>query len=242
MISSAVILLWAASLVFLLTRPVGPDSIWWIPPGILAQTFLYTGLFITAHDAMHGSIAPGRKHVNRFFGTLCVILYALFSYRRLLEKHHEHHRHPGTNEDPDFHDGQNEGFFAWYFNFIKTYVTIWQLLGMAVAFNLLEHFVGVPIQNLLLFWVLPSLLSTVQLFYFGTWLVHRPKGSALDHQHHARSNDYPAWLSFFTCYHFGYHLEHHTAPWVPWWRLPSARRSLKKTTNDGKINEELAWD
>ena len=28
----------------------------------------------------------------------------------------------------------------------------------------------------------------------------------------------PVWLSFLTCYHFGYHLEHHRYPWVLWWR------------------------
>ncbi|MDT8325299.1 MAG: fatty acid desaturase, partial [Bacteroidota bacterium] len=39
-----------------------------------------------------------------------------------------------------------------------------------------------------------------------------------------RSNDYGVLFSFLTCYHFGYHEEHHTRPGVPWWRLPAARR------------------
>ena len=32
-------------------------------------------------------------------------------------------------------------------------------------------------------------------------------------------------VSFVSCYHFGYHWEHHVAPHVPWWRLPEARRN-----------------
>ena len=31
--------------------------------------------------------------------------------------------------------------------------------------------------------------------------------------------------SLVTCYHFGYHHEHHLYPAVPSWRLPAARRS-----------------
>jgi beta-carotene ketolase (CrtW type) len=26
-----------------------------------------------------------------------------------------------------------------------------------------------------------------------------------------------------SCYFFGYHLEHHAYPYLPWWRLPAAR-------------------
>jgi hypothetical protein len=41
--------------------------------------------------------------------------------------------------------------------------------------------------------------------------------------HNARSSSMPIWLSLLTCYHFGYHWEHHEYPYVPWcacgWRL-----------------------
>ncbi|MDQ1141520.1 fatty acid desaturase [Pedobacter agri] len=36
---------------------------------------LYTGLFITAHDAMHGTISSN-KTINNFFGYLAVFIYA----------------------------------------------------------------------------------------------------------------------------------------------------------------------
>lgn len=34
------------------------------PALILAQSWFGTGLFIVAHDAMHGSLAPGRPRLN----------------------------------------------------------------------------------------------------------------------------------------------------------------------------------
>ncbi|TAK28134.1 MAG: hypothetical protein EPO40_14780 [Myxococcaceae bacterium] len=108
--------------------------------------------------------------------------------------------------------------------FIGQYLRWPQVLGHAVIFNVLQHVVHVSQVNLLLFWVLPSLASTAQLFYFGTFLPHRePPGGYVD-RHRARSNDMGAALSLLTCFHFGgYHWEHHERPEVPWWALPSAR-------------------
>ena len=228
---------WLASLVFLVTRDIAwhePTTYLWVMPAVALQTFLYTGLFITAHDAMHGIVAPRSKWLNDTFGTLAVTFYALFSFKKMLGRHHEHHDAPGhVGEDPDFHDGDHQGFGRWYLHFVFNYVTIWQIIGMAVAFNVMEHLLGISVFNLLVFWVAPALLSTLQLFYFGTYLPHRGDPG---NEHHARSNDYAPWLSFLTCYHFGYHLEHHEHPWAPWWHLPAvrlARQSAGPTRSAG---------
>ena len=82
---------------------------------------------------------------------------------------------------------------------------------------------GAPTANTLLFWAVPSILSSLQLFAFGTYLPHRHEEEAFRDRHNARSNDYPRWLSLLTCFHFGYHHEHHAKPGTPWWRLPSIR-------------------
>jgi len=177
---------------------------------ILLQMHLYTGLFITAHDAMHGTVTAN-KTMNNFIGGLCTLLYALFPFRKLYTKHHEHHRHVHSAADPDYHDGN---FFAWYFNFIKTYITWWQVVIMATIFNILKFWIAEP--NLIIFWVLPSLLSTLQLFYFGTWLPHHGEHQ---NKHHSRSQPKNHFLAFFTCYFFGYHFEHHDSPGTPWWKL-----------------------
>lgn len=194
--------------------------------GVTLMTFLNTGLFITAHDAMHGTVAPHDRRLNATLGTLAVTLYAAFSFNRLLKEHRRHHHAPGTAADPDFHGPGASDPFRWYLRFVRQYVTIWQIVAMAVAFNVLAHGFGIAERSLLTFWVAPALLSTVQLFVFGTYLPHRRRAQGHVDRHNATSNAWPTWLSFITCYHFGYHWEHHMSPQVPWWKLPSERRRL----------------
>ncbi len=225
-IAITIIVLWAACLVVLLTVDIIAISPLLALPAILVQTFLYTGLFITAHDAMHGTVAPANRRFNDAVGTVAVRLYALFSYKKLHAKHWEHHRHPASDDDPDFHDGEHPGIGRWYVTFVRNYVGWAQIVGMAVVYNVLHHLLGVSLLRLDLFWVLPALLSTVQLFYFGTYLPHREREEGYRDAHRARSNAYAPWLSFLTCYHFGYHWEHHEKPGVPWWRLPKVRREV----------------
>ncbi|UCS94405.1 fatty acid desaturase [Echinicola marina] len=178
---------------------------------VLIQMHLYTGLFITAHDAMHGSVAADRK-INDAIGWLAAILFSFNFYFRLFPKHHEHHRFVATEEDPDYHSSQQ--FWKWYWSFIKTYLSISQLVLMGVAFQLLK--VYFPVENLVLYWMLPAIFSTFQLFYFGTYLPHRG-----EHYNKHRSGTLPKnhlW-AFLSCYFFGYHYEHHDSPGTPWWRL-----------------------
>lgn len=178
---------------------------------VLVQMHLYTGLFITAHDAMHGTVAPKNPKLNLIIGQICTIFYALFSFKKLNRKHHQHHQFVHTSQDPDYH---NSGFLKWYFHFIKEYLSWWQVVAMAIIYNVLK--IWIPEKNLLFFWVIPSLLSTVQLFYFGTYLPH--KG---EHHNQHQSNTLAKnhiW-AFFSCYFFGYHYEHHDSPATPWWRL-----------------------
>ena len=177
---------------------------------ILVQMHLYTGLFITAHDAMHGTVSSNRT-LNNAVGHICTMLYAVFWYPKLYTKHHLHHNHVHSASDPDYHKGS---FLAWYTRFIRNYLSIWQVVIMAVLFNVLK--LWIPQINLLLFWVLPSLLSTLQLFYFGTYLPH--KGNH-DNIYHSGSQQRNHLAAFFSCYFFGYHYEHHHSPATPWWRL-----------------------
>ena len=174
---------------------------------------------------MHGSVCPTHPRINNAIGAIAVRLYALFSYRKLLEKHWTHHRTPASAADPDFHDGEHSGFLAWYLRFMKGYLSWWQIIGMAIVFQIMEYVLMVPTINLILFWVFPALLSTLQLFYFGTYLPHRLPEGGYDNPHRARSNAYSVLWSFITCYHFGYHWEHHEYPYLPWWRLPTIRKA-----------------
>lgn len=213
---------WAGLLSWLLgswrVRWTSPATWLWVP----LLTHLYTGLFITAHDAMHGTLAPGRPRLNRALGTLAALLFAFNWYPRLLPRHHAHHRHVATADDPDFHDGQHAHFVPWLLRFASHYITIWQVLAMALTFNLLK--LVVPTANLVLYWITPAVLATVQLFYFGTYQPH--KGAhAPANRHFARSQPRRHWWAFLTCYFFGYHYEHHDRPGVPWWRLWQVREA-----------------
>lgn len=179
---------------------------------ILIQTHLFTGLFITAHDSMHG-VVSANKRINKMMGQICTTLFVFNSYRRLFPRHHEHHKHVKTHQDPDYYEGN---FFIWYFHFMKQYVTIWQIVLAAIMFNILILFV--PQTNVMLFWVVPSLLSTFQLFYFGTYLPHKGE-HAENNVHRSRSQKKNHAVAFLTCYFFGYHYEHHHSPRTPWWQL-----------------------
>lgn len=188
----------------------------WVYVLLLLQTHLYTGLFITAHDAMHRLVSPNAK-VNNALGWITAGLFAFNSFGRLNRKHHLHHGHPVTDEDPDYYEGS---FLPWYVSFVRQYITLWQILLMAVTYNLLK--LAYPMENLIVFWMAPAILSTFQLFYFGTYLPHRGEHE-VGNLHRARSQAPNHLWGFVSCYFFGYHYEHHAKPWVPWYKLPAAR-------------------
>ena len=200
LIALAIITLWLSCLIFLLNYQISlTDPLVYF--GVLIQMHLYTGLFITSHDAMHGLVSSNKK-LNKSIGWVSALLFSYNFYNKLFPKHHEHHRFVATDQDPDYHDSDN--FFAWYFSFIKQYVTVWQILLMAVTFNILKLFL--PTENLIVFWMLPAVLSTFQLFYFGTYLPHRGE---TDNNHHSTTQAKNHFWAFITCYFFGYHYEHH---------------------------------
>jgi beta-carotene/zeaxanthin 4-ketolase len=221
----AVLGLWMASLYLLLHYPVSfTDPLIYV--FILIQTHLYTGVFITAHDAIHGVVAPNHPRLNYALGWVATTLFAFNSYATLSGKHHLHHKHSGTDQDPDFHEG-NANFFLWYYSFLKEYISWKQILLMAISYNLLK--LVAPWENLVVFWMVPAILSTFQLFFFGTYLPHR--GEHHNPPLNARSQSLNHLWAFATCYFFGYHLEHHAYPYLPWWRLPKAREATAQLPN-----------
>ncbi len=194
------------------------------PALIALNCWLYVGLFIVAHDCMHGSLVPFRPAWNRLIGQTCLLLYAGFEFDRLNRKHHLHHRHSGTDDDPDFDARPPHGFWAWYFSFFTEYFGWKQVAFIATVCAVYLFVFQASSANLLVFWALPALLSSLQLFYFGTYLPHRPGSSPFVDRHRSRSNEWNWLVSLLTCFHFGYHHEHHLHPSVPWWRLPNARQ------------------
>lgn len=188
-------------------------------------TWLWTGLFITAHDAMHGTVCPTNPRLNHAIGAICVWLFACFHYQSLLQSHGRHHTAPASEADPDFHRG-NPRWAPWFISFMVRYITVGQLVSITAVFWAWIAIGGVPIENVVLFWSLPAILSAIQLFHFGTWRPHRTPPEGHIDRHNANTDDFPPGLSLLTCYHFGYHHEHHARPGVPWWRLQEARAAV----------------
>jgi beta-carotene ketolase (CrtW type) len=161
---------------------------------------------------MHGIVSKNR-HINEWIGRICTTLFAFNFYSNLYKKHHLHHRFVATEKDPDYYKGN---FWRWYLKFALEYVNFWQILMMAITYNLLKLYL--PTENLIVYWMLPSVVSTFQLFYFGTYLPHKGE-HALENIHKARSQSKNHLWAFVSCYFFGYHYEHHASPATPWWLL-----------------------
>ncbi|MDX2128101.1 MAG: fatty acid desaturase [Chloroherpetonaceae bacterium] len=181
------------------------------------QGWLTTGLFITAHDAMHGTVSR-IKWLNHLIGAVASFLYAAMSYPMLRRNHFKHHEGPATPEDPDF-NAASQNFFVWFGSFIWRYKTWSQIILMALLYNFFERVLGISEITIWLFWVIPSLWGSLQLFYFGTYLPHRLPLEPQMQPHRARSQAKNHLWSFFSCYFFGYHWEHHESPRTEWWRL-----------------------
>ncbi|MFM7264325.1 MAG: fatty acid desaturase [Cyanobium sp.] len=236
---------WLVSLLLLLQLPLAVPGLAPIPLvlALVVRCFLQTGLFIVGHDAMHGSLLPQAPRWNDRIGRLALALYAGLPWQHCRLNHRLHHQHAAGPGDPDHHGGEPEGrpdggfggWIRWYLNFIAAYLRPGQLLALLAAWGLALSWASPhtphPAANLLLFWTLPLLLSSLQLFIVGTYLPHRGSPARSGDRHRAASLPLPPALSLLACFHFGYHWEHHQHPNLPWYRLPERRRWV--TVPDG---------
>lgn len=227
LLALGIVIAWLLTLGSLLVT--APGQLPWavVVAAVLLRTLLQTGLFIVAHDCMHGVLLPAAPRWNHRFGAVLLALYAALPYASCWANHRRHHRFTASARDPDFHDDPPGGPLAWYRHFMASYLSIPQmgclLGGWALLAVLAMAATAAAWLNLLLYVILPLLLSSLQLFVVGTYWPHRrqrgPQGDR-----HASSLDLPVWLSLLACYHFGYHRVHHDWPQLPWFALPSAHR------------------
>jgi beta-carotene ketolase (CrtW type) len=232
-LAAGLVLGWLGSWAVLLPTTLSQLSPLLVAVAVLLRTLLQTGLFIVAHDAMHSSLWPTRPGANHRFGQIALLLYGALPYSRCARNHGLHHRHAGTSRDPDHHSEETSSLWQWYGRFMAAYLSPGQLTGLVLSWVALAALAAPrsssPVANVALYGVLPTLLSSAQLFLVGTFLPHRtPAGgapsSAAGDQHQPRSLNWPVWLSLLSCYHFGYHWEHHAYPHLAWHELPEVRR------------------
>ena len=159
-----VIAAWAMALVAALLRVNPGAGQWWADAlWIVLQTWLYTGLFITAHEAMHGLVAPRWPRLNHLIGWFCLTAFAALPYSRLRKAHLQHHITPGTPDDPDYHEHQGPPpLFNWMARFLLSYLTLLQLTIMGCSYWVLHALAGLPHETLILFWIVPQFASTFQ--------------------------------------------------------------------------------
>ncbi len=226
LLAGAIVAGWAAlHLATIFGVPVAEWSPLALAAVLLLQTWLSTGLFIIAHDCMHGALAPGRPARNRWLGRAALMMYAGLDYDRMLPAHFAHHRHVGTADDPDFSATSPRAAGRWFLRFFRNYYTHSQLVRITVV-ACLYMLLGASLLNFAVFWAVPAILALGQLFFFGTFLPHRHRDTAFADRHNARSVGPGGIGSLLGCFHFGgYHHEHHVFPQTPWWRLPATRRS-----------------
>ena len=209
------------------------DLTWITLPVALAmaavQCWLSVGLFIVSHDAMHGSLVPRGTTVNGIIGGSLLFLYAGFGWRKMKRAHFSHHEAPGTPNDPDFSAEHPNRFWPWYTTFLMRYFGWRSAIFVSTVVTVYWAVFGVPVEKIVLLYGLPAIASSMQLFYFGTYRPHRHDEMAFADRHNARSERFGSLVSLATCFHFGYHREHHCAPHVPRWSLPATRREMART-------------
>ena len=229
-LAALILLLWFASLGGVLALDLSTLA----PPiglaAVLLRTLLHTGLFIVAHDAMHGLLLPRWPRANHQLGALALALYGALGYGRCRRNHALHHQRPASASDPDFHRDPGDGALRWYVDFMGGYLSPLQMALLLAGWGALATGLwltqAIPWQEaglrVLIGCTLPLLLSSVQLFVVGTYLPHRRHGTD-----GPISLAWPSWLSLLACYHFGYHREHHEQPGLAWFELPQAHRRNK---------------
>lgn len=231
LMAAVIIFFWLSSFIVLLRVDISQIPWFLIILIVFVRAFLHTGLFITAHDAIHGTVFPQNRTVNDFIGGVAAQMYVLLPFKILLEKHQLHHNYPASEKDPDFWRNGKENPILWYINFMREYLKGNQswivLIGMSVIFYSLWLGIHIPLINLVLFWLFPLFISSIQLFYFGIFLPHRQPKDGYNNRHRAISINFSVFWSFLSCYHFGYHWEHHEYPQLPWYKLPSVIKSAK---------------
>jgi beta-carotene/zeaxanthin 4-ketolase len=231
-LAAGILLLWVGSLFTVLLVSPTAQAFPFLIAALLLRTQLHTGLFIVAHDAMHGLLLPQRPSWNHRLGALALGLYGALGYGNSRRNHLLHHRRQASASDPDFHTDPGAGPLRWYLRFMGGYLNPLQmtlLLGgwgaMAAGITVVQATAWPEaLLRVLLGCTLPLLLSSVQLFVVGTYLPHRGQRHLRAAAEGPISLNWPGWLSLLACYHFGYHREHHEQPGLPWFQLPEAYR------------------
>lgn len=173
---------------------------------IMTLIWQYVGLFIISHDLHHNKEPTLYENI---LGRISLLFYGGFLLEDFSKNHENHHKYPGsTKKDPDFYDGS---VIIWYLKFMVEYINFKQVIIQLLFYNILKNY-NIENDQMILFWLLPSVLASIQLFFYGTFLVHEKDGLI-------KNANLPEWLVTLTSYNFGNHINHHKYPFISWFKL-----------------------
>lgn len=216
---------------------LGMSGVWPAWAVVVGNAACAYAIYITAHDAAHGSIARARW-VNDWVGRVAIVVLTPFiafaAYRYL---HLQHHR--ATNEpdaDPDMWASGERwwelvlrfatidlAYWAFYLRRLSTrpgkeVVEAIVSLGVSIAIIVALSMVGHG-KDVLLFWILPGRLAIFALALLLDYLPHYPHAVAQKDNAYRATNvrvGGERWLSPLMLWQ-NYHLVHHLYPREPFY-------------------------
>jgi beta-carotene ketolase (CrtW type) len=185
---------------------------------------VFTGLFIFAHEAIHGTLVPEFPALGHVLGRLFATVYALVDYDLLRANHWKHHGHVASDADPDFDPSGR--LLVHGFRFMRRYLRWYSVPLLA----LVGHLLGQAGYSAAMIgaYVAPVLLSTLVVFTVGIHLVHHPVLLA----RHAGGDpqrsvciDLGRVGSALVILNFNVHWNHHAHPRLSWRELGAMREA-----------------
>jgi len=229
---------------------------------ITAATVVFIGarqhaLLVLMHEFSHRQFSRTRAGLNDGLGDFLTALPFGITIHGFRRDHQSHHRHTGTEADPNWVSLQRQPRYrapmsrgrlaselVMHLSGVYTLREIKSYLfdqGMAVhspsATRRRQAVMGVAVLGvtaclhgwavLALYWLLPLFTVLIALLYFRDIAEHVALPPGAYASRSTIASRLESWL--VAPLHVGLHAEHHLFPSVPWYRLPELHRMLSKS-------------
>lgn len=229
--------------------------------GMLGNTVFLYGIYTVVHEAVHANISSRRKDlrwVDTVAGMIaCAPLWLFYHQHR--RQHMVHHAHCNEEIDPDIY--ARGSFPVWlfvklplslinYFNpvqhwrdchrfgctkaeFVYTGLTFAAYSAIVIGLVAAGYW-----REVLLLWFIPWWIGQTVMLTFFTWTPHHDH-TETGRYRNTRVSLFP--LADFLLQGQGYHLIHHMAPSVPYWRYKAVFDELRPTLEANGVRIGGIW-
>lgn len=229
--------------------------------GMIVNTIFIYGIYTVVHEAVHANISSRRKDlrwIDTVAGVIACAPLWLF-YHQHKRQHMAHHAHTNEDCDPDIY--AKGSFPVWvfvklpaaliqYFNPVQQYrdckrfgCTRREIVYTFVTFAvygaiLIGLLVAGYWKEVLLLWFIPWWIGQTVMLTFFTWTPHH------DHSETGRYRN--TRVSLFPGANFllqgqNYHLIHHMAPSVPYYRYKPVFDEMRPLLEQNDVRIEGIW-